>query len=500
MSDSRQRVARTGEILDHVLTDPALDEERCYRAVSSRDSRFDGWFYVGVLTTGIYCRPSCPATTPKRTNVRFYAAAGAAQTAGLRACRRCRPDAVPGSPQWNVRADLVGRAMRLIADGLVERDGIPGLARHLGYSERHLTRQLMAEVGAGPLTLARAQRANTARLLIETTGLPMADVAFASGFASVRQFNETIQAVFASTPTHLRRSARPATAASGTLSLRLPFRPPFDVVGLLSFLVARAVPGIEEGSGAAYRRTLLLPHGHAVVTLSPADRYVACTLRLTDLRDLAAAVQRCRGLLDLDADPVAVAEALGADPWIGDLVRAVPGRRLPGAVDATEISVRAVLGQQISVAGARTLAARLVRSVGDPLPQPDGLLTHTFPTAAVVAAAGDDVLAMPATRRRTVRCLAAAVADGRVVLNAGVDRADARRSLLELPGVGPWTASYICMRGLGDPDVFLDTDLGVRKAMAARGIPDSAPESWRPWRSYAVMHLWDSLAPTARRA
>lgn len=479
-----------------MLTDPVLDHERCYRAVSSRDARFDGWFYIAVLTTGIYCRPSCPAVTPKRMNVRFYAVAAAAQTAGFRACRRCRPDALPGSPQWNARGDVVARAMRLIADGAVERDGVPGLARQLGYSERHLTRQLMAEVGAGPLALARAQRANTARLLIETTALPMGDVAFASGFASVRQFNDTMRSVFALTPTELRKPARAAAQTSGTLSLRLPFRAPLDMIGLLSFLAVRAVPGIEEGSATAYRRTLRLPHGHAVVSLSPAGRHVSCTLRLSDLRDLAPAVARCRGLLDLDADPVAIAEILGTDRWIGDVVRATPGRRLPGAVDPTEISVRAVLGQQVSVAGARTLAGRLVHSLGTPLPEPDGPLTHLFPTAADVAAAPDGVFSMPASRRRTVRGLAAAIADGRVALDPGADRADAQRSMLQLPGVGPWTASYICMRALRDPDVFLSTDLGVRKAMAARGISADAPQSWRPWRSYAVMHLWASLSPS----
>ncbi|MGI8691338.1 MAG: AlkA N-terminal domain-containing protein [Geodermatophilaceae bacterium] len=476
-----------------MLTDPALDDERYYRAVGSRDARFDGWIYVGVVTTGIYCRPSCPAVTPKRVNVRFYTAAGAAQTAGFRACRRCRPDAVPGSPLWNVRADVVGRAMRMIADGVVERDGVPGLARRLGYSERHLTRQLMAEVGAGPLTLARAQRADTARLLIETTTLPMADVAFASGFASVRQFNDTIRTVFARTPTELRRSARATASTPGTLSLRLPYRVPFEVGSLLSFLAAHAVPGVEEGDATAYRRTLVLPHGHAVVGFTPGGEHVACTLKLSDLRDLAAAVHRCRLLLDLDADPVAIAEALGTDRWIGDLVRAAPGRRLPGSVDAGETCVRTVLGQQVSVAGARTLTGRLVRSAGVPLPEPDGQLTHLFPTAAAVADASDEALTIPAARRRTVRGLAAAIVEERVVLDAGADRADAQRALLALPGVGPWTASYVCMRVLGDPDVFLDTDLVLRKAMAARDIPLEAIDRWRPWRSYAAMHLWASL-------
>ncbi len=476
-----------------MLTDPLLDEERCYRAVSSRDTRFDGWVYVGVVTTGIYCRPSCPAMTPKRANVRFYAAAGAAQAAGLRACRRCRPDAVPGSPQWNLRADLVGRAMRLIADGAVERVGVPGLASHLGYSERHLTRQLMAEIGAGPLALARAQRASTARLLIQTTVLPMADVAFASGFASVRQFNETVQAVFAATPTELRRAAGSTPAAPGTLLLRLPYRSPLDIGSLLSFLAAHAVPGIEEAGPTEYRRTLRLPHGHAVVVLTPGSGYVACMLRLSDLRDLATAVQRCRRLLDLDADPVAIVEALGNDRWIGDLVRAAPGRRLPGSVDATETAIRTVLGQQVSLVGARTLAGRLVHAAGSPLPEVDGQLTHIFPDAEAVAVAADDVLALPAARRRAVRGMAAAIADGRLELDAGVDRGAARRSMLELPGIGPWTASYICMRVLGDPDVFLHTDLVIRKAMTARAIPDHVPETWRPWRSYTVMHLWASL-------
>jgi len=476
-----------------VLTDPALDDEHRYRVVSSRDARFDGWFFVGVTTTGIYCRPSCPATTPHRKNVRYYAAAGAAQAAGFRACRRCRPDAVPGSPQWNQRADVVGRAMRLIADGTVERHGVPGLARSLGYSERHLTRQLLAEVGAGPLALARAQRASTARLLIETTALPMADVAFASGFNSVRQFNDTVRTVFAVTPTQLRQAARSIPAAPGSLSLRLPYRSPFDGAALLSFLAAHAVAGIEEGDATTYRRTLRLPRGHAVAVLVPGDGHMRCTLRLSDLRDLTTAVQRCRGLLDLDADPTAIGQTLGADRWIGDLVRAAPGRRLPGSVDSTETAVRTVLGQQVSLAGGCTLAGRLVRAVGDPLPEPDGQLTHLFPTAAAVAGAADEVLALPGSRRRAVRGLASAIADGQLALGPGVDRTDAQRSLLGLPGIGPWTASYICMRALGDPDIFLDADLVVRKAMAARVIPVDAPEGWRPWRSYAVLHLWASL-------
>ena len=273
------------------------DFERCYRAVQGKDARFDGWFFTAVTSTGIYCRPSCPAITPKRANVRFYPTAAAAQLAGFRACKRCRPDATPGSPEWNMRADVVGRAMRLIADGVVDRDGVRGLAARLGYSERHLHRQLTAEVGAGPIALARAQRAQTARILIETTELPFAQVAFGAGFASIRQFNDTVREVFASTPTELRAKARPSgharstpaadLAGLGRIALRLAVRQPFDGDGLLAFLGPRAVPGIEELTGATYRRTLDLPHGPAVIDLTPAPDHVRCAVRLHDLRDLA---------------------------------------------------------------------------------------------------------------------------------------------------------------------------------------------------------------------
>ena len=271
------------------------DEETCYRAVQSRDARFDGWFFTAVTTTGIYCRPSCPATTPKRGNVRFFASAAAAQGAGFRACKRCRPDATPGSPEWDLRADLVGRAMRLIADGIVDREGVAGLAARLGYSERHLSRQLTAELGAGPIALARAQRAQTARVLLETTELPVTDVAFAAGFASIRQFNDTVRTVFAVTPTELRRSRRGPTAApAGAIALRLPYRAPLDLDALLRFLGARAVPGVEHYADGVYSRSLRLPHNPGVVELSAGAEGVSCVLRLTDVRDLAAAVQRCR--------------------------------------------------------------------------------------------------------------------------------------------------------------------------------------------------------------
>src|SRR5215218_8163320 len=346
------------------------DFEHRYRAVRGRDVRFDGWFYVAVTSTGIYCRPSCPAVTPKRSNVCFYPTAAAAQYAGFRACKRCRPDAVPGSPEWDARADLVARAMRLISDGVVDREGVAGLARRLCYTERHLNRLLAAEVGAGPLALARARRAHTARLLIETTDLPITEAAFAAGFASIRQFNDTIREVFAVTPRELRRvRGRREAGVPGEIPLRLPFRTPFDAIGMLHFLGTRAVAGVESFDGETYRRTLRLPHGAGTVDLSDGGDHVRCVLRLDDLKDLGTAVQRCRRLLDIDADPVAVADVLGADPLLGAIVRRSPGRRVPGSVDGAELAFRAVLGQRVSVASAGTLAGRLVARCGEPLPE-----------------------------------------------------------------------------------------------------------------------------------
>ena len=478
----------------------SLDQERCYRAVASRDARFDGWFFTAVHTTGIYCRPSCPARTPLARNVSFFTTAAAAQGAGFRACRRCRPDAVPGSPEWDVRADVVARAMRLIADGEVERSGVPGLAARLGYSERQLHRLLVAELGVGPLALARAQRAQTARLLIETTDLPMADVAFAAGFASIRQFNDTVREVFATTPTGLRRTTAGTTAgASGWLTIRLAARAPYEAAEVLLFLGAHAVPGLEEWDGTTYSRVLDLPHGPAVVQLSPAPNggaAVTARLRLTELRDLAAAVTRCRRMLDLDADPAAVDEVLGTDPALAPLVTAAPGRRVPGAPDAAELAVRAVLGQQVSVAGARTLTARLL-AAGTPLPEPVGTLTHAFPRAAALADADLTAVGLTGARRRTVHALSAALAEGTVALDPGADREEAGRALLAVPGIGPWTAAVVALRGLADPDVWLPGDLALRKSLTALGSSDTdAATRWRPWRSYAVLHLWALAVPS----
>lgn len=426
------------------------DQDTRYEAVRSRDARFDGEFFFAVETTGIYCRPSCPAVTPKRQNVRYYPTAAAAQSNGFRACRRCRPDAVPGSAEWNVRADVVGRAMRMIGDGVVDREGVGGLAVRLGYSARQVQRQLTAELGAGPVALARAQRAHTARVLLQTTDLPVTEIAFAAGFASVRQFNDTIRAVYELTPTGLRAAAPKRGGGRGTPSagipLRLAHRGPYQAAAVFDLLAHEALPGVEDVSGErgarTYRRTLRLPYASGIVAVEERDArkggdshrcgWLEARLHLTDLRDLTTAVQRLRGLFDLDADPYAVDERLSADP--------------------EEFAVRAAVG--------REEARRLVVAYGTPLSSPCGTLTHVFPAPEALAER------VP---------LAAALADGTVRLDAGADRDDAERHLRAVDGVDAVAAAAIRTRALGDPDV------------APPGEPVS--DAWRPWRSYAVRHL-----------
>ncbi|QIP83755.1 DNA-3-methyladenine glycosylase 2 family protein [Streptomyces sp. Tu 2975] len=478
------------------------DTERCVRAVRSKDARFDGWFFTAVLTTRIYCRPSCPVVPPKAENMVFYPSAAACQQAGFRACKRCRPDTSPGSPEWNARADAVARAVRLIQDGVVDREGVPGLAARLGYSTRQVERQLLAELGAGPLALARAQRAQTARLLIETTPLPMAEVAFAAGFSSIRTFNDTVREVFALSPGELRARAgrgRSAPAPTpGVIALRLPYRAPLEPGNLFGHLAATGVPGVEEWRDGAYRRTLSLPYGHGIVALTPHPDHIACRLSLTDPRDLTIAISRCRWMLDLDADPVAVDEQLRDDPLLAPLVGKAPGRRVPRTVDAAEFAVRAVLGQQVSTAAARTHAGRLVRAHGVPVEDPEGGLTHLFPVPEALAALDPEALALPRSRRTTLTTLVTALADGTLKLDPGSDWDKARAQLAGLPGFGPWTVEVIAMRALGDPDAFLPTDLGMRRAAAALGLPSTPAAltaraaAWRPWRAYAVQYLWAS--------
>ncbi|WP_308287583.1 AlkA N-terminal domain-containing protein [Cryobacterium sp. 1639] len=506
-----------------------------YRAMSSRDARFDGQFITGVHSTGIYCRPSCPAMTPKPSNVSFYLTAAAAHEAGLRACKRCLPDAVPGSPDWNIRDDLAARAMRLIGDGTVEREGVPGLAHRLGYTARHLTRVLVAEVGASPLALARAHRAQTARVLLTGTDLSITDVAFAAGFGSVRQFNDTITAVYERTPSALRAGARVADRAGtpgddaampgSAIRLLLPARAPFDGPGLLGFLRQRAVAGVERCTTDGYERTLRLPHGSATlwVTLTgtSAAPALACEARLDSLADLAPLVSRVRRLFDLDADAQAIDTALADDPALAGSVRTTAGMRVPGSLDPEETLFRALLGQQVSVASARTALGRLTSALGDRIagdpagetaaasgapehPRPEQAdstaPTLLFPTAARIAADGREMLRGPAARIDTIVRVAEALATGELVLDVGESRADLTARLTALRGIGPWTAGYVAMRVLGSPDILLTSDLALRQGAERLGLPARAADlaahgsRWAPWRSYAGMHLWRSAA------
>jgi len=503
-------MAHDGPMRPTETLDRSLDRESCYRAVKARDRRFDGVFYTAVRTTGIYCRPSCPARTPSLANVTFHPSAAAAQAAGYRACKRCAPDATPGSPDWDVAATAAGRAMRLIADGVVDREGVPGLAARVGYTPRHLTRIVTQELGAGPLALARARRAQTARVLIETTRLGYADIAFASGFASVRQFNDTVREVYADTPSGLR-GRRGGGSATGTITMRLAVRTPYDGHAWLRFMAGRAVAGVEVAGDGWYARTLALPHGTGTVRVdvphsaaAGETAFATATFALADLRDTGAAVERTRRMLDADCDPVAVGDTFAGDPVIGALVRRAPGLRVPGHVDGDELAVRAVLGQQVSVAGARTIAARLTAHHGRELAHPTDGLTHRFPDAATLAALDPADLPMPRARGRALVALCTALADRSISLDRGTDRDEVRRGLLAVPGIGPWTADYIAMRALGHPDVFLPTDVGTRTALVRLGRkPETAAElsrGWSPWRSYAQLHLWTSLEPSLDRS
>ena len=391
--------------------------------------------------------------------------------------------------------------MRLIADGVIDRDGVPGLARKLAVSERHLNRLLVAELGASPIALARAQRAQTARILIETTTMPFGEVALGAGFSSIRQFNDTIKAVFAGSPSDLRRArVGSATRSSGaTVSVRLPFRRPYDATSILGFLGDRAITGVESWDGVVYRRTLRLPGGNGVIALCAQPDHIACEVRLDDLSDLQAALQRSRRLLDLDADPTSIDAALGADEVLRSLVAQRAGLRSPGIVDGTEALVRAIVGQQVSVAGARTVLGRLTATLGAPLPEQDGELVAVFPTPQALADAPDAALPMPGARRAALREACRRVAVGQIVLDAGTDREAVRQGLVAVTGIGPWTAEYVAMRALGDPDAFPATDLGLRHALSRLGLTATPRQvvnlaaAWRPWRAYAVHHLWNSL-------
>ncbi|WP_315987203.1 DNA-3-methyladenine glycosylase 2 family protein [Actinomadura sp. HBU206391] len=490
-----------------------LNFDSCYRAVTSRDARFDGRFFTAVTSTGIYCRPICPARTPARRNVRFFAAAAAAEGAGFRPCKRCRPEASPGSPDWDVRGDLIGRALRLIDDGVVDDFGVRGLARRLAVTERHLHRLFVAELGVPPLAVARNRRLRLARRLLAETHMPVTDVAFASGFGSVRQFNASMRETYGQAPSELRGVGR-GFGRPATLELRLAVRRPYDSGSLLAYLAARAIPGVEKVTADRYVRTIATATGAApagasdagsgtetevgTIELIPRDDHVLLRAGAPSPRGVASLVARCRRMFDLDADPWAVDDALAADPLLAPLVSARPGLRVPGAFDGFELAVRAVLGQQVSVAGASTLTGRVVARCGTSrTPGSAGTgPSYLFPTAARLADADLSRLGLTGGRQRTLRALAAAVAAEEIDLNGGAEPGETADRLMALPGIGPWTVSYIAMRALGDPDAFPATDLGLRRAFDALGASEPAlaqrAERWRPWRAYAAMHLWTS--------
>jgi AraC family transcriptional regulator of adaptative response / DNA-3-methyladenine glycosylase II len=446
---------------------------------------------LGVTSTGIYCRPSCPARTPKPENVRFFAVPAAAVAAGFRACRRCRPDRVATRPHIADDTGLVDRALTLIAQGTVDDVGVAGLAERLAVSERHLHRLLVASVGAGALALAQARRAQAARTLLEQTPLSVTDVAFASGFGSLRQFNDVMRAEYGASPSALRRNPtrpdRPAEA--GSVALRLPVTVPWDGRRLFGFLGARAIPGLEAYDGQTYTRALTTPRGPALITLQAGEDAVHVQVVASDLGAVGPAMVTVRRLCDLAADIDAIEAVLGASTMSSELVQRRPGLRVPGAASGWEMLVRAIVGQQISVAGARTLLGRLVERLGEPLDVARGEVTRGFPTADALVDADLAGIGLTGRRAACLRAAAEATVAGELLLDPGDDLVEARQRLTSLPGIGPWTAEYVAMRALADPDAWPGTDL-----VLARVAGDHDLETLRPWRAYAAMHWWTEHA------
>jgi AraC family transcriptional regulator of adaptative response / DNA-3-methyladenine glycosylase II len=480
-----------------------MDADACYRALVTRDSRFDGRLFVGVRTTGIYCRPICPARTPKRENVTFFATATAAQAAGFRPCLRCRPEASPDLAAWRGTSNTVSRALALIEAGALDEGDVDGLAGRLGVGERQLRRLFHRHLGASPISVAQTRRVLLAKQLIHQTLLPMTEVALASGFGSVRRFNETFQRLYDRPPASLRRQSGEAPAGEDGVRLDLPYRAPYDWEALVGFLRLRAIEGVEQVSDASYARTIGFGDDHGLLTVAPSakpDR-LSVTIRFPRLSALPAIIARVRRVFDLTADPAAIAEHLGRDPALAPRVTARPGLRVPGAWDGFELAVRAILGQQISVAAATLLAGRIVREWGDPLPATlTGVvpgLTHVFPTAERLASADLSVLPMPRARSSALTTLATAMAADPTLFDGRGDLARAVARLKALPGIGEWTAQYIAMRQLREPDAFPAGDIGLLRAMAGPdGRRPTTPalqaraEAWRPWRAYAALHLW----------
>ncbi|HVO13497.1 MAG TPA: AlkA N-terminal domain-containing protein [Vicinamibacteria bacterium] len=484
------------------------------RARRARDPRFDGRFFVGVTSTGIYCRPVCPASTPRAAHVRYFPTAAAASDAGFRPCLRCRPEAAPGTPAWLGTSAVVRRALALIENGALDSHSVEELAARLGIGPRHLHRLFVAHLGAPPLVVAQTRRLQFAKRLIDETRLSMTDIAFASGFGSLRRFNAAFRATYDRPPLALRRLG-PADGGprERAIVLRLPLRPPYDLERLLAFLAARALAGVERVERDAYARTLALPTGPAVVEVrragSGGGRQGAGGPEALELHvegvpatALFRLTAEARRVFDLGADPWLIETAFRDDPLLGPLVQRHPGLRVCGAWDPFECAVRAVLGQQVSVAAGRTLAARLVERAGTRLPAPRRGLTHLFPSPAALAACDLDGLGLTSARAAAVRALACAVVEGRLDLCGEAETVVER--LRALPGFGDWTAQYLALRALGEPDAFPSSDLVLRRAAAGGGRPSTPrelvarAEAWRPWRAYAVFHLWNAAATAPR--
>ncbi len=478
----------------------AFELEIAHRIAASSDTRYDDRFVVGSISSGVYCRPSCSATPPRRENTRFFGSPADAEEAGLRACKRCLPDVAADTGDSARRGDVARRALRLIEDGVVDRAGVSGLARRVGYSERQLHRILVRELGASALALARAQRAHTARALIDSSNLTLTAIARSAGFGSVRQFNDTMRENFGISPSRLRAQGRGEARLPGnTIRLELPCREPFDGVALVRFLHRHAVPGLERIRGNSYIRSLALEHGDGVATLTPKRASLLCELQLEDVRDLVAAVARCRRLFDLDADPVTVQAQLRHTPIIGELVARHPVVRIPGTVDGFELTVRTIIRENTNPAEARAATTALLLRHGRPLRLESEYVTHAFPNADTLAAADPETLAVDTVRARAIRALAQQVVSNQITLDGGAELGEEISNLLAVPGIGPWIASYIAMRALGDPDAFLLGCGRVERALSRFGVDatlatvTALAEEWRPWRSYAIAQLWRSL-------
>ena len=476
-----------------------LDQDVCRRAAESRDARFDGRFFIGVRTTGVYCRPICPAPSPKPENVTFYPTAAAAEAAGLRPCRRCRPETAPGTPEWLGGSAVVGRALRLIDSGYLDRRDVAALAGEVCVGERQLRRLFEAHLGAPPGGIARVRRVRVARQLIDQTDLAMTDVAAAAGFSSLRRFNEAVRSAYGRSPTELRRVRRGSRQPG--VELRLPYRPPLAWDELLAFLAERAIPGVEEVDGGVFRRALRTDGEPVLVEVEAEPAAVVLRMDPPPVARLAAIAERCRAVLDLGADPARIAQTLAADSTLAPLVAARPGIRVPGAWDGFELVVRAVLGQQVSVRGATTLAGRLAVRFGEPLPAPRGSITHLFPEPDSLAGAAIKAIGIPSARAETIRLLARAVAAGQLRLEPSSPFEETRARLRAIPGIGDWTVEYVAMRALRDPDAFPAGDLGLRRALGI-GPKDilARGDAWRPWRAYAALHVWNATSAELEEA